>query len=165
MNADLAELLRELTQADPEPVKTIHADERLDPAIEAKATAIADEGLTILGGGRARIIPFDAERDHGKSWNQWMAGQRGRIFAEAKAARATASNHAARDQPTAFQRAFFAQLAELQAATAAELVELARQRGIPRECAEAFWRQTPERDQQAPTRLKSEKSARRRASC
>lgn len=140
MNADLAELLRELTQADPEPVKTIHADERLDPAIEAKATAIADEGLTILGGGRARIIPFDAERDHGKSWNQWMAGQRDRIFAEARAERA-ASKESARDQPTPFQRSFYPQLAELQAATEAELIEQARRQGIPRECAEAFWRQ------------------------
>ncbi len=41
---------------------------------------------------------------------------------------------------TSFQRSFYSQLAQLRAATCGELADLARQRGIPRECAEAFWR-------------------------
>jgi len=43
------------------------------------------------------------------------------------------------EYPTPFQRAFFDQLEAIKAASMEELTELARQQGIPRECARAFW--------------------------
>lgn len=43
------------------------------------------------------------------------------------------------EYPTRFQRLFFDQLEALKAANMGELIEAARQQGIPRECAKAFW--------------------------
>lgn len=43
------------------------------------------------------------------------------------------------EYPTRFQQLFFDQLEALTAASMSELVEAARQQGIPRECAKAFW--------------------------
>lgn len=45
-----------------------------------------------------------------------------------------------RERITPFQRSFFSQLAQIGAFSRSDLIELASRRGIPRECAEAFWR-------------------------
>lgn len=44
------------------------------------------------------------------------------------------------DKVTPFQRSFFPQLVGIWATTRLDLLELARQQGIPPECAETFWR-------------------------
>lgn len=43
-------------------------------------------------------------------------------------------------RPTTFKLSFFSQLALIRAANRSDLLESGRRQGIPRECAEAFWR-------------------------
>jgi hypothetical protein len=135
----LSPLPRELKEhEEPGFVTFVTASAEVEPPKRQEAEAVANEWLKTLGGGKARIVPFGADQERGKSWDVWDAEQRARIFAEGRATRALASKQSVK--VTEFQRLFFAQLSEISADTEAELVELAQRRGIPRECAKAFWR-------------------------
>jgi hypothetical protein len=80
--------------------------------------------------------------EHWLPWASWLAEQVERIFAEARPSRRKAGDDPAErpNRATSFQRAFFLQLSTLPASTEAELIDRARQVGVPAECAIAFWR-------------------------
>jgi hypothetical protein len=89
---------------------------------------------------RGRVIPFETARQHWLTWGQWMDRQRERIVAEGRTARAARVGNQQADKATPFQRSFFAQLGEIPACSKAKFVRQASERGIPRECANAFLR-------------------------
>ena len=129
------------SQTTPTFVTIVTAAGLIESTKALEAEALAKDWLATLGGGTARIIPPGSEPECGISWGRWMEDRRERIFAEARAVRVSVSNENGRDGRTSsFQRSFFVSLADLQAESEGELIDLARQQGIPREAVTAYWR-------------------------
>ncbi len=150
---------REILHVRPDPASSIYkTDDNGDKenndfgfvAIVADSRSIANAIVDEAGTGTVTTVSVSAGPDCGKSWHSWMAEQCDRIFAEARG-----SSHFApemQDTATTFQRSFFENLADIPAYSETDLLEQACQRGIPSECAKAFWKATHSHRIQSPSK-------------
>src|ERR1700693_1655289 len=95
--------------------------------------SVSTNNLSVLCGGYGGFIVYFPAREN----NQFYMADKGKLTPQTPI---TPTSMTEQSEPSPFQLLFFDQLARLTGRRHAAFLEQARKAGIPRECAEAYWR-------------------------